>query len=109
MASVKPSTIVAASLGTLATGCVVYAVYFDYKRRNDPVFRKSLKRESRKQARAAKEEAEGQKTRERQQIRQMVDDAVEEGFPKDAQDRETFFTQEVGIGEKLGQQSMFAP
>ena len=35
-----------------------YAFYFDHKRRTDPEFRKALKRESKKEARAAKEEEE---------------------------------------------------
>ena len=46
-----------------------YAVYFDHKRRTDPEFRKALKRESRKEARAAKEEAEAQGAQQKEAIK----------------------------------------
>lgn len=107
MASVKTSTIVAASVGTAVTGLAAYAIYFDYKRRSDPEFRKQLKKESKRQHRAAKEEAEGAEKRERQELRAMVDEAVEEGWPQAAEEKETYFMEEVGMGEKLCQQSMW--
>lgn len=105
MSTVKTSTIVAASIGTVVTGCLAYAVYFDYKRRNDVGFRKALKRESRRQAKAAKEEADGAKDREREEIKAMVDEANEEGFPEGADEKEAFFMEEVGAGERLCQTS----
>jgi import receptor subunit TOM20 len=37
----KTST--AATVATLATGVLAYAIYFDYKRRNDTTFRKQLR------------------------------------------------------------------
>ena len=55
-----------------------YAVYFDYKRRNDPQFRKQLKKESKRQARAAKEEAEANTVRQREAIRAAVEEAKED-------------------------------
>ena len=89
ISSIRPSTVVIASVGAITTAILgisqlsyilqyltpiwsyrafslsyllrpstAYAVYFDHKRRTDPEFRKALKRESRKEARAAKEEAE---------------------------------------------------
>ena len=97
----KPSVIVAACVGTLVTGMVAYAAYFDHRRRTDPEFRKSLKRDSRKQARAAKEEAEAEGVKQRRAIRQAVDNANEEGFPKSPEEGEAYFMQEVGRGEGL--------
>ncbi len=76
-----------------------YAVYFDYKRRNDPQFRKQLKKESKRQARAAKEEAEANTVRQREAIRAAVEEAKEEGFPTDVEEREAYFMQEVHRGE----------
>lgn len=105
MSQVKTSTIVAACLGTTLTGLTAYAIYFDYRRRNDPEFRRALKRESKRQARAAKEEAEGAQQRQKQELRLMVDEAVEEGWPVSADEKEGFFMEEVGMGEKLCQQS----
>lgn len=63
-----------------------YAIFFDYKRRNDPGFRKQLKKESKRQARAAKEEAENATIRQRQAIRDAVEEAKEEGFPTDVEE-----------------------
>jgi len=114
----QTSTIVAATVGTVATGfvgmpprfCILnlinlkkiaYAFYFDYKRRNDPQFRKQLKKESKRQARAAKEEAEANTIRQRESIRKAVEEIKEEGFPTDVEEREAYFMQEVARGETL--------
>ncbi|KAG0652761.1 Translocase of outer membrane 20 kDa subunit [Hyphodiscus hymeniophilus] len=98
---VQTSTIVAATVGTIATGFVAYAVYFDHKRRTDPTFRKQLKKESKRQARAAKEEAEAHTIRQRQAISAAVEEAKEEGFPTDVEEKEAYFMQEVARGESL--------
>jgi hypothetical protein len=78
-----------------------YAVYFDYRRRNDPLFRKELKRQSKRQARVAKEEAEANTVRQRQAITAAIEEAKEEGFPTDVEEREAYFMQEVARGEAL--------
>ncbi|KAL6244230.1 mitochondrial import receptor subunit tom20 [Rhinocladiella similis] len=97
----KTSTIVSISVGTAVTGLIAYAVYFDYKRRNDPGFRKALKRESRRQARIAKEEAEIQGKRQREEVKLAVQEAIEEGFPTDVEEKEAFFMQQIAQGEAL--------
>ena len=118
----KTSTIVSISVGTAVTGLVgtseirkqrrwrwddrannviAYAVYFDYKRRSDPEFRKALKRESRRQARIAKEEAEIQGKQQREQIKGAVQEAIEEGFPTDIEEKEAYFMQQIAQGEAL--------
>jgi mitochondrial import receptor subunit TOM20 len=76
-------------------------VYFDYKRRNDPDFRKALKRESRRQARLAKEEAEIQGKQQLEEIKQAVQEAIEEGFPTEIEEREAFFMQQIANGETM--------
>lgn len=85
---------------------VAYAAYFDHKRRTDPEFRKALKRESRREARAAKEEAEAQGAQQKQAIKVAVEDAKEEGFPTDVEEKETYFMNEVARGETLCQDGM---
>jgi len=97
----KPSTIALITVGTAITGFLAYAVYFDHKRRTDPGFRKALKRESKRQARLAKEEAEIQGKQQREQIKQAVDEALEEGFPSDLEEREAFFMQQISQGEAM--------
>lgn len=101
--SIRTSTIVLASAGALFTGFLAYAVYFDHKRRTNPEFRKALRRESRREARAAKEEAEAQGMQQKQAIRRAVQAAREEGFPTDVEDKEAYFMSEVGRGESLCQ------
>jgi len=101
--SLKPSTIAAIAGGTIVTGVLAYAVYFDHKRRNDPEFRKQLKRESKRTQRAAKDEAEHQSAEQKKAIREAVERANEEGFPKDADEVEAYFMQEVAQGESMVQ------
>ena len=83
-------------------------MYFDHKRRSDPDFRKALKRESRREARAAKEEAEAQGVQEKQAIENAVRQARDEGFPTDVEDKEAYFMNEVGQGEVLCQDSTYS-
>jgi hypothetical protein len=78
-----------------------YAVYFDHRRRTDPNFRKQLKKDSKRLARAAKEEAEANTIKQRQAIRAAVQEAKEEGFPVDVEEKEAYFMQEVARGEGL--------
>lgn len=98
---VQTSTVITISVGTVITGALAYAVYFDYKRRNDPEFRKALKRESRRQAKIAKEEAEIQGKQQKEEIKAAVQEAIEEGFPTDVEEREAFFMQQIAQGEAL--------
>jgi import receptor subunit TOM20 len=104
--SLKPSTIAAISVGTIVTGLLAYAVYFDHRRRSDPEFRRQLKRESKRTARAAKEDAEVQSKEQKKAIRAAVERANEEGFPKDPEELEAYFMNEVAQGEGMCQQGM---
>ncbi len=87
-------------------GIPAYAAYFDHKRRTNPGFRKALKRESQREARVAKEEAEAQGAQQKKAIKSAVREAQEEGFPTNVEDKEAFFMQEVGHGENLCQDGM---
>jgi hypothetical protein len=88
----------------LTLNLLAYAIYFDHRRRNDPNFRKALRREHRRQAKAAKEEAEAQGALQREAIKAAMAEAKEEGFPTDAEEKETFFMSEVSRGEQLCQE-----
>ncbi|KAL8902822.1 MAG: hypothetical protein Q9171_007592 [Xanthocarpia ochracea] len=101
--SVRPATIALATLGALTTGLLVYAAYFDHKRRTDPEFRKNLKREARRIAKAAKEEAEAKGANQKRKIRALVTEAQEEGYPTNVEEKEAYFMNEVGRGEVLCQ------
>lgn len=83
------------------TSCLAYAVYFDYKRRSEPEFRRNLRRNERRQARVEKEEAEMSTKQHRAAIHAQVDDAKDEGFPTGLEEREAYFKEQMAIGEML--------
>lgn len=107
MASTQPSsgpstsTIAVATVGVVATGFLAYAFYFDHKRRSDPEFRKSLKKQHKKVQKISQETAKASEREQKQKIRQVVDEANEEGFPRDPEDTEAYFMQEVARGESM--------
>lgn len=85
----------------ILTGLLAYAVYFDHKRQTDPEFRRSLKRNNRRLARAVKEEAEAQGAMQREAIKKAVQQAKDEGFPTDLEEKEAYFMGQVARGESL--------
>ena len=109
MASTQPSsgiqtsTIILATVGTLATAALAYAVYFDNRRRSDPEFRKKLKKAQKQVSKAAKEEAVAAEKGQKEKVRQVVDEANEEGFTKDPEKTEEYFMTEVARGEQMCQ------
>ncbi|KAI0402071.1 mitochondrial import receptor subunit tom-20 [Xylaria palmicola] len=98
---VQPGTIATISVATAATGLLAYAFYFDYQRRANPNFRKTLRREERRQARAEKEEALAETKQKRRDIQGAVDAAIEEGFPTGVNEKEQYFMEFVQQGEAL--------
>lgn len=83
------------------------AIYFDYKRRNDPEFRKALKRDKKKHARAQKQQADAASAQQRDQIAAALRQVAMEGFPEDVEEKEHFFMNEVAQGEGLCQEGTF--
>lgn len=88
---------------------LAYAVYFDHKRQTDPEFRKALKRNNRRMARAVKEEAEAQGAMQREVIKKVVQQAKDEGFPTDLEEKEAYFMSQVAQGESLVAEGMHLP
>ncbi|KAF7846476.1 hypothetical protein BT93_L4276 [Corymbia citriodora subsp. variegata] len=109
MASTQPgsgvstSTVIIATVGTVTAAALAYAVYFDYRRRSDPAFRRNLKRQQKHISRAAKEEAAVAEKTQKERIRAIVDEANDEGFPKDPEKTEEYFMTEVARGEQMCQ------
>ena len=101
--SVSTSTIVIATVGTLATAALAYAVYFDHKRRSDPDFRKKLKKAQKQINKAEEKHAKEAEKGQKERVRAVVDEANEEGFPKDPEKTEEYFMQEVARGEAMCQ------
>ncbi|KAI1491476.1 mitochondrial import receptor subunit tom-20 [Biscogniauxia mediterranea] len=98
---VQSSTIATISAATVATGLLAYAVYFDHQRRANPNFRRNLRREERRKARAEKEESIAQTQQRGKAIQRAVDDALEEGFPSGVNEKEQYFMDHVQQGETL--------
>lgn len=98
---VQTSTVLTISAATAATSLLAYAIYFDYQRRVDPSFRRNLRREERRQARAEKDAAQAQAGQKREFIRQVIDDAKEEGFPTGVNEKEQYFMEHIQKGEAL--------
>ena len=84
-----------------------YAVWFDYKRRSEPDFRRGLRRNERRQVRVEKEEAKASSQQQRQRVKNAVAAAVDEGFPTDPSEREMYFMEQVSKGEVLGSDREF--
>ena len=107
MASTTPSqqisvtTIALASAGVIATGALAYAFYFDYRRRTDATFREQLKKQHKKVSKASEQEAKASERSQKEKIKRVVDEANEEGFPRDPEETEGYFMQEVARGEGL--------
>ncbi|KAK6213992.1 mitochondrial import receptor subunit tom20 [Pestalotiopsis sp. IQ-011] len=98
---VQNSTIATISVATIATGLLGYAIYFDTQRRKSPEFRRSLRRNERRQVRNEKEHQAAAGKERVKDIQQTVDAAKEEGFPAGVNEREAYFMEHVQIGEQL--------
>lgn len=107
MASTNPSqstslaTILIASTGVVLSASLAYALYFDHKRRSDPDFRKNLKKQQKKISRQNEEASKAAERSQKDRIRRVVEEANEEGFPKDPEETEGYFMQEVARGESM--------
>lgn len=89
-----------------ATALVGYAIYFDYTRRSNPEFRKSLKKKSAKQAKHIKKEEEETRKSQGEAIKQaLATDLEQNPIPTELTKKEEFFMQQVALGEQLAVQS----
>ncbi|KAF9974376.1 hypothetical protein BGZ73_002227 [Actinomortierella ambigua] len=97
----KTSTVVAATVGALAVGFVGYAIYFDSKRRNDPEFRRKLKKERKRLMKQAKEEQEKKQKSSAKSIEEVLAGINEQEFPTSMEEREKFCMEQLSMGEAL--------
>ncbi|GAA6030206.1 hypothetical protein JCM8097_008987 [Rhodosporidiobolus ruineniae] len=94
-----------ATTGVLAVATVGYAAYFDYRRRNDPVFRKKLLREHKKVNVKAKKQEEAGKGAVQAALRRAIALVHAEKVPETAEGKEQFFMEQVSLGEQLAARS----
>ncbi|KAF9208923.1 hypothetical protein BGZ49_007129 [Haplosporangium sp. Z 27] len=97
----KTSTVVAATVGVLAVATIGYAIYFDSKRRNDPEFRRKLKKERKRAQKLAKEEAKKMSNGSPQTVEEALATIKDEDFPTTMEDREKFCMEQLSAGEAL--------
>ncbi|KAI7819853.1 MAS20 protein import receptor-domain-containing protein [Gamsiella multidivaricata] len=97
----KTSTIVAATVGVLAVATVGYAIYFDSKRRNDPEFRRKLKKERKRTQKLAAEEAKKLSNKSAQTVEEALASISDEDFPTSMEEREKFCMEQLSAGEAL--------
>ncbi|KAG0173416.1 hypothetical protein DFQ28_001591 [Apophysomyces sp. BC1034] len=102
----KPQTIALLTAGVAVTAGIGYMVYFDQKRRNDPKFRKQLKRERKKVAKATKVAEEQAKHSTVQLIEAVLEAASKEPLPTTPEEKEKYFMAQVGAGEAFYDQAI---
>ncbi|KAI7881310.1 protein import receptor MAS20 [Lichtheimia hyalospora FSU 10163] len=89
------------TVGALTAFGLGYIVYFDYKRRSDPNFRKNLKRQRKQAAKVAKAQEEDDKNAKIKLIEQVIVAAAQETYPTTPEEREKYFMEQVAAGEAL--------
>ncbi|KAL9935858.1 hypothetical protein V8E36_005435 [Tilletia maclaganii] len=112
----KTSTAVTVTAATLLSAGVAYALYFDYRRRNDAAFRKSLRKQSKKASKSAGSSASssagaaagGSIPRTPAERAAALDRAYaeikradKEEMPKDMGALRLYFDRQVSLGETL--------
>ncbi|KAF8345574.1 hypothetical protein F5887DRAFT_1074303 [Amanita rubescens] len=113
--SSKSTTSVLAIAGiTVATSLLAYIVYFDYKRRNDAVFRKKLRKDKKRVDKAVAESKTSAGPSESndispEKLRDALEQLKNEESPKTPDEKEAYFMQQVSIGEQLAAQGNVAP
>lgn len=96
----RAGTIAIISVSTIAAAALGYAAYFDHRRRNDPEFRRQLKRDSKRSARMAKEAEAASEKQQKQEILAALESAKNE-VPTDPEEMEGFFMSKVAQGEQM--------
>lgn len=90
--------------GTLATGALGYAIYFDYMRRNSPEFRRSLRKQAEKVQAEEKRRTEVLKARQKLALRAVLREIQSEEPPSSPEQQEAYFQEQVAMGERLATQ-----
>jgi import receptor subunit TOM20 len=124
----RGSTIFTVAAVAIAAGLTAYAVYFDYKRRNDVVFRKKLSKslifsscffltgshieKDRKRVKQSLAQDDGQAEAldaTHAALKEALQVIKREDKPKSNEEIESYFMTQVGIGEQLAAQGPYLP
>ncbi|KAJ8698741.1 mitochondrial import receptor subunit tom20 [Pleurotus ostreatus] len=102
----KSSTVLTVASVT-AAGLLAYAIYFDYKRRNDVEFRKKLRKDKKRAEKSAAESRESlaasgsSNELSPEQLREALELVKNEPPPPGAAEKENYFMSQVAMGEQL--------
>ncbi|KAF9821281.1 hypothetical protein IEO21_00889 [Rhodonia placenta] len=100
--SPRASAIFTLASVTIIGGFVAYAVYFDYKRRNDVSFRKQLKKDKKRVNKQAAQQEESTATPfTTEELRAALAKVRDEELPETPEAKEQYFMGHVGMGEQL--------
>ena len=123
----RRSTIFTVAAVAIAAGLAAYAVYFDYKRRNDADFRRKLSKsfiffgalsnwshieKDRKRVKQSLAQGDGQAEAldtAHAALKEALQVIRNEEGPKTIEEKESFFMSQVGIGEQLAAQGAYFP
>ncbi|KAI7854731.1 mitochondrial outer membrane translocase complex, subunit Tom20 domain-containing protein [Circinella umbellata] len=97
----KTQTVALLTAGAIATLGLGYMIYFDRQRRNDPQFRKNLKKARKEAAKAAKEQKDTSQADTIKLIESVIIAAAKEEYPTSPEEREKYFMAQVSAGETL--------
>ncbi|CAO3703867.1 unnamed protein product [Rhizopus stolonifer] len=89
------STIALITTGSIVTAGLGYILYFDYKRRNNPTFRKQLSLQE------SRGETQGIKL---QFFEKVIVECAKETYPTSPEEKEKYFMEQVTAGETLAAQ-----
>ncbi|KAL1917887.1 uncharacterized protein VTP21DRAFT_3721 [Calcarisporiella thermophila] len=98
----KQSTVITLCvLSALAAAGVGYAIYFDHKRRNDPQFRRKLKKEKKRAQKVKQEKEEASKKELLDSLKSALEEVDKEKFPDSVEAKEKYFMDYISKGEAL--------
>ncbi|CAG7918834.1 unnamed protein product [Penicillium olsonii] len=88
--------------GTVLTGVLAYAIYFDHKRQSDPTFRKSLKKNNKKVEISVKQQQEAEGEARVAALKSALESVKKGGeLPTGLEEKEAYFMEQVAKGESL--------
>ncbi|GAA5977582.1 hypothetical protein JCM10908_005029 [Rhodotorula pacifica] len=94
-----------AVVGALAVATIGYAAVFDYRRRNDPAFRRKLLKEHKKAQKSVKHSEAVGKEQVVNALKRALALVNAEKVPDSAEGKEQFFMEQVALGEQLAARS----
>ena len=122
--SISSRSALTLAAASIAAGVVAYAVYFDYKRRSDPSFRRKLrtwiaclydylfepesissgKEKKRVERAATSSSTPAASSRSLKEIQEALQLIRNEQLPATPDDKEKYFMENLGMGEQLSTQ-----